>query len=519
MDDRPTLLADVVETSAAVAGTTARNAKRDALASLLARVRPDEVPVTVALLTGVPLQGRFGVGWRTLRAAEAAPAPHPVLTVDELDRALSVLAGLSGPGSTNERRRLVGDVLSRATTDEQRFLWALLSGELRQGALAGVMLEAIARAAQVPAPAVRRATMLGGDLSTVAAIALRRGADGLAEVRLEVGRPLQPMLASTAGSASEAVEEVGDAIVDWKLDGIRIQVHRRADEVRIWTRNLNEITDRLPEVVARVRAMPATALVLDGEALVVDGERRPVMFQDTASRVGTDGVEGGAVAAVTPWFFDLLHHDGVDLVDEPLVVRRTRLVGVAEDSVVPHSRTGDPEEAGAMLAQALDAGHEGVVIKGASAPYAAGRRGKAWRKVKPVHTLDLVVLAAEWGHGRRTRWLSNLHLGARADDDAAADTGFVMVGKTFKGLSDEILTWQTEALGALATGEPHPEGDHVVAVRPELVVEVAVDGVQRSTRYAGGVALRFARVVRYRPDKASGDADTIASVRALGSHP
>lgn len=518
VDDRPTLLADVVATSAAVAGTTARNAKRDALAALLARLRPDEVPATVSLLTGVPVQGRFGVGWRTLRSAEQEPAAEPSMAVLDLDRMLTALARLAGPGSAGQRRRLVGELLGRATLDEQRFLFSLLTGELRQGASKGVVLDAVAVAAEVPAVSVRRAAMLGGDLPTVAAIALSGGADGLAAVRLEVGRPLQPMLASTAGSAAEAVTDIGDAIVDWKLDGIRIQVHRRDDEVRIWTRNLNEITDRLPEVVARVRAMPASTLVLDGEALVVDDERRPVMFQDTASRVGADGVGGDAVAAVTPWFFDLLHHDGVDLVDEPLAGRRTRLVGVAGDSVVPHVRTHESEPAEAVLADALDAGHEGVVIKGASAPYAAGRRGKAWRKVKPVHTLDLVVLAAEWGHGRRTGWLSNLHLGARATEGDSSDR-FVMVGKTFKGLSDEILTWQTEALGALATGEPHPEGDHVVAVRPELVVEVAVDGVQRSTRYAGGVALRFARVVRYRPDKASGDADTIASVRALGSHP
>jgi DNA ligase-1 len=517
--DDPTPFSDLVATSAAVAGTSSRTAKRDALAGLLASLAPDEVAVAVGFLIGLPLQGRIGVGWRTLQAAEQPPAAEPSLTILEVDATLTALAGLGGPGSAGERKRLLTELMARATADEARFLFGLVGGELRQGALAGVMADAVARAADVPATVVRRAAMLGGDLPAIATIALTEGAEGLAAVGLELGRPVQPMLASTAASVSEAVEDLGDAVVDWKLDGIRIQVHKAGEEVRVWTRNLNEITGRLPEVVDLERALPADRLVLDGEALVVDDALRPVLFQDTASRIGAEGSD--APVAVRPWFFDVLHRDGVDLIDHPLHERRAALAEVAGDWQIPGTRTGDPADADAVLDDALAAGHEGVVVKGAATPYEAGRRGKAWRKVKPVHTLDLVVLAAEWGHGRRRGWLSNLHLGARTDE------GFTMVGKTFKGMTDELLRWQTEALQAIATGDARtPEaapgepasgpGQHVVHVRPEMVVEIAVDGVQRSTRYAGGVALRFARVVRYRPDKTPAEADTLATVRALG---
>lgn len=513
MTDDATPFAAVVATSAAVAGTTKRTAKRDAIAALLAELAPAEVAVAVGFLVGVPLQGRIGVGWRTLQAAEQPPASTPSLTVLEVDGVLAALTGLSGPGSAGTRRRLLADLLGRATAEEARFLFGLLGGELRQGALAGVMADAVARAADVPATVVRRAAMLGGDLPAIAQVALTAGADGLAAIGLELGRPVQPMLASTAASVAAAVEDLGDAVVDWKLDGIRIQVHRRGEEVGVWTRNLNDITGRLPEVVALVRALPAEQLVLDGEALVVDDALRPVLFQDTASRIGADGAE--APVAVRPWFFDILHRDGVDLIDAPLHERRAALAEVAGEWQIPGTRTSDPEDAAAVLDDALAAGHEGVVVKGAASPYEAGRRGKAWRKVKPVHTLDLVVLAAEWGHGRRRGWLSNLHLGARTDD-GSPEPGFTMVGKTFKGMTDELLAWQTEALQAIATGDTRTDEAHVVHVRPEMVVEIALDGVQRSTRYAGGVALRFARVVRYRPDKAPAEADTLSTVRALG---
>ena len=514
MDDRPTLAA-LVATSQAVAASSGRGAKRDAIADLLGDLPPEEVALAAGFLTGEPRQGRIGVGWRTLQGVDATSASEPTLSLTEVDAAFDALAGLEGPGSGGRRRDLLADLLGRATPEETTFLTRLLGGELRQGALAGVMTDAVARAAEVPVTAVRRAAMFGGDLPTIAALALAEGPAGLDRIGLEVGRPVQPMLASTAGSVAEAVEALDRAVVEWKLDGIRIQVHRRGDEVRIWTRNLNEITGRLPEVAALVRALPATDLVLDGEALVVDESERPVLFQDTASRVSADEGGGGGEVAVRPWFFDLLHLDGRDLVDEPLATRRAELARVAGALQVPGSlaAAGDGED---VLDASLDAGHEGVVVKDAASPYQAGRRGKAWRKVKPVHTLDLVVLAAEWGHGRRRGWLSNLHLGARAGGD---EDELVMVGKTFKGLTDELLTWQTEALQARAEREEPWGGPRtgVLHVRPDLVVEVAVDGVQRSTRYPGGVALRFARVVRYRPDKSPADADTIDGVRALGS--
>jgi DNA ligase 1 len=367
----------------------------------------------------------------------------------------------------------------------------------------------VAKASDLPATLVRRAVMLGGRLDVVARLALTEGRAGLEAVGLEVGRPVQPMLASTAASAAGAVTAIGESSVEWKLDGIRLQAHRDGDDVRLWTRNLNDITARLPEVVEVVRSLPARRLVLDGEALVVDAGGRPVMFQDTAGRVGA---EGDRAEAVLPHFFDVLHVDGTDLVDEPLSARRAELERVVGDWRIPGTVTTDPEAAEAVLADALAAGHEGVVVKDVSSAYLAGRRGKAWRKVKPVHTLDLVVLAVEWGSGRRTGWLSNLHLGARAEDG----DDFVMVGKTFKGLTDELLRWQTDRFLGLAVREEswgRPQSG-VVWVRPEQVVEVALDGVQRSTRYPGGVALRFARVVRYREDKDPTAADTLATVRA-----
>jgi DNA ligase-1 len=510
------LLADLVAASAAVAAASARNAKRDALADVLRRAAaddPDQVPAVVGFLTGEPRQGRIGVGWRTLAAArpDAGHAAAPSLTVAELDGALDQLAGLSGSGSGTARIERVGDLLARATEAEASFLARLLGGELRQGALDGVMTDAVAVASGIPATVVRRAVMLGGRLDVVARVALAEGRPGLEAIGLVVGRPVQPMLASTAASATEAVAAMGLASVEWKLDGIRIQAHRDGDDVALYTRNLNDITARLPEVVDVVRSLPVASAVLDGEVLVVDAASgRPVAFQDTAARVGADAVR---TEVVQPSFFDVLHLDGRDLLDEPLVDRRRALAEVAGRWRIPGTVTDDPAAAEAVLASALAAGHEGVVVKGADTPYEAGRRGKGWRKVKPVHTLDLVVLAAEWGHGRRRGWLSNLHLGARADDGS----GFVMVGKTFKGLTDELLRWQTERFLSLAEREEPWGGPQtgVVWLRPEQVVEIALDGVQRSTRYPGGVALRFARVVRYRDDKPPAEADTLAAVAAM----
>jgi DNA ligase-1 len=517
------LFAEVVATSAAVSASAGRSAKTDALAALLLRLTPDEVEVAVGFLTGEPRQGRIGVGWRTLDAAArgVVAAPVATLTVSGVDDALDTLDGLAGPGSAAARSGVLTDLFGRATAEEASFLVRLLTGELRQGALAGVMADAVARASGVPATVVRRAMMLGGRLDVTARIALAEGRVGLEAVGLEVGRPVQPMLAATASSPTAAVDDLGEASVEWKLDGIRIQAHRSGSDVAVFTRNLNDITGRLPEVVRAVRSLPVDEVVLDGEALVVDDAGRPVAFQDTAARVSAAEAR---LEVVRPYFFDVLHRDGADLLDRPLAERLAALGEVAGPWRIPGTLTADAATAERVLADALAAGHEGVVAKGAGSSYEAGRRGKAWRKVKPVHTLDLVVLAAEWGHGRRTGWLSNLHLGARADD--VLDR-FVMVGKTFKGLTDDLLRWQTgrflhlavdegaanAASQVLTAGGPGPFG--VVAVRPEQVVEIAVDGVQRSTRYPGGVALRFARVIRYRDDKTAAQADTISAVRSL----
>lgn len=503
------LFAEVVATSAAVASTSARTAKRDLLAEALRSAGPGEAEIVVGFLVGEPRQGRIGVGWRTIASVDASSAALATLSVRDVDRALSQLAGLRGPGSAGARRSLLAELLGRATEQERQFLTLLLSGEVRHGALAGVMTDAVAAAAQVPAPIVRRAVMLGGRLDTVATIALSAGRDGLERIGLELGRPLQPMLASTADSVADAVEALGRVSVEWKLDGIRIQVHRDGDDVRVWTRNLNEITERLPEVVEVVAALPSRRVALDGEALGMDAEGRPRLFQDTVS-----GDHGG----LRPFFFDVLHLDGDDLIDLPLEQRLDELERVAGAWRIPSTRTDDVAAAQQVLADALSAGHEGVMIKAADSRYEAGRRGTSWRKVKPVHTVDLVVLAAEWGHGRRTGWLSNLHLGARSDDDGS----FVMVGKTFKGMTDETLRWQTARLLELAGDGAHPEdrpaaeeAGVVLRVPPVLVAEIAIDGVQRSTRYPGGVALRFARLVRHREDKGPDDVDRISTLRAL----
>ena len=497
------LLAELVAASRVVAGTPARSAKVAALADVLARLEPDEVEPAVAFLAGEPRQGKVGVGWASLAAVAAVPAPVPTLTVADLDHALSDLQAIAGPGSSAARHQRLEALLGSATADEADLVRRLLLGELRQGALEGVMVDAVARAAGVAPGAVRRAVMLAGQLPRVARLALTGGDAALAGVGLEVLRPVQPMLASTAADVAGALAALGRSSVEWKLDGARIQAHRAGEEVRLFTRSLNEVTERLPEVVGLVRSLPAGQVVLDGEVVGVGGDDRPELFQDTMSRFGR---HGGAGAGLGVWFFDCLHVDGSDLLDRPLVERLEALAGLAGPWQVPSIVTSDPAEAGAFLGAAVAAGHEGVMVKAAGSRYEAGRRGQAWRKVKPVTTLDLVVLGAEWGHGRRQGWLSNLHLGARQPEG-----GYAMVGKTFKGLTDELLAWQTQRLLALQVARR----GIVVDVRPELVVEVAVDGVQASRRYPGGVALRFARVRRYRPDKSPHEADTIDAVRAL----
>ncbi|GAY13136.1 ATP-dependent DNA ligase [Pseudonocardia sp. N23] len=506
------LLAEVVTTSAAVAATRSRKEKAAAIAALLrAAHAAGVVEQAASWLSGEARQGRIGTGWRTLQAAATDPADAPSLTVAEVDATFTELAATAGAGSARRRKELLGGLFGAATEAEQAFLARLVGGELRHGALEGVMLDAIAVAAEVPLATVRRSFMLSGRLPDTAATALTGGAEALDAVALTVGVPVRPMLASPGDSLDAALGSLGaDVTVEFKLDGARIQVHRDGDEVRVWTRSLREITAAVPELAEQVRALPCRTAVLDGETLAVDDDGRPRAFQDTMSRFGSGG--GEDTALLSPFFFDLLHLDGTDLLDAPLEQRLDALAGLLAAPAqahlrMPGVRRPDPDAAAQVLDDALTAGHEGVVVKALSASYAAGRRGKAWQKVKPVHTLDLVVLGAEWGYGRRTGSLSNIHLGARDPDGGDP----IMVGKTFKGMTDELLAWQTETF----PGYAREEDGHAVLLRPELVVEIALDGAQRSVRYPGGVALRFARVLRYRPDKSAADADTIDAVRAL----
>ena len=499
------LLHDLVETSVTVGATPARLGKVGALAAALRRLSADEVEAGVAYLSGELRQRQIGVGWAALSALPA-PAAEPSLTIAELDEALGRIGALAGPGSQSARRAALAALFVRATEPEQRFLRALLSGELRQGALAGVMVDAVAKASGTPVRDVRRALMLRGDLKAVAAVALSEGAAGLAGIGLVVGRPVHPMLAKPAADVAEALERMHPAAVEFKLDGVRVQVHRSDGDVAVFSRTLDDVTARVPEVVEAALALPARTAVLDGEAIALRPDGRPHPFQVTSGRLATAGPSASEVP-LTALFFDVLHAEGEDVLDLPGAERFARLAElVPEAGRVPRSVAEDAPAAAAVLDEALARGHEGVVIKSLEAPYEAGRRGTSWLKVKPVHTLDLVVLAAEWGHGRRRGRLSNLHLGARAPDR----DGFVMLGKTFKGLTDEMLAWQTERLLELATDR----SGHVVRVRPELVVEVAFDGIQTSPRYPGGVALRFARVLRHRPDKRAEDADTLDAVLA-----
>jgi DNA ligase-1 len=501
--------ARLVSVSQQVGATRARTTKRALIAGLLAQTPTDEVETVTSYLSGALRQRRTGLGWRGL-ADLPEPAADPSVSVAEVHEAMERISGLSGEGSGTARRAAVAELFGRLTAEEQHYLRGLVTGEVRQGALDSIVLDAIAEAAGVPATAVRRAAMFSALTGPIAVAALDGGAEALAAFDLEVGRPIRPMLASSAADVPAGVEKVaagGPLVVDTKLDGIRIQVHRRADEVLVFTRSLEEIGGRLPDVVAATRALPGGDLVLDGEAITLADDGTPRPFQETASRTAA----AGRTDRVHPFFFDLLAHDGTSLVQEPAAVRLARL-----DAVVPASlrtarlETGDPEAVAGFFTDAVAGGQEGVILKRLDAPYEAGRRGSAWVKVKPRHTLDLVVLAVEWGSGRRRGLLSNIWLGAR-NGEAAPDQHWVMLGKTFKGMTDEMLAWQTERFLSLETGRD----GHVVHVRPEQVVEIAFDGLQRSTRYPGGLALRFARVLRYRDDKTADEADTIETVRAL----
>jgi len=503
-------LREVVETSAAVAATRSRTAKIETIAGCLARMTTAELPAGAAFLAGEPRQRRLGVGWASLREVPPAAA-EPVLTVSDVDAAFEWLAALAGSGSQTARAAALETLLAAATAAEQRYLRGLIVGDLRQGALQSIVTDAVARAAGVPVADARRALMLLGDAGELAQIALTAGVAGLRAVHLEVGRPIHPMLAGSAPDLTTAMEKTGPSALEWKLDGARIQVHRSGTDVGVYTRSLDDVTARVPEVVEAVLALSSSRLVLDGEAIALRDDGRPQPFQVTGSRFGSsrDVADLRRTTPLTPFIFDVLHADGEDLLDLPGTERADRLAALLPEPMrVPRTVPSSADDAADFQRDALARGHEGVLVKALAAPYAAGRRGAGWIKVKPRHTLDLVVLAAEWGHGRRQGWLSNLHLGARADDG----TGFVMLGKTFKGLTDALLTWQTERLLELETSR----SGITVFVHPELVVEIAFDGLQRSTRYPGGVALRFARVLRYRDDKRADEADTLATVLALG---
>ena len=506
------LLSEMADASEAVAGTSSRLAKVEVLARALHDAGPAEVTIAVAYLSGELPQRQIGVGWATLRDA-APPAGAPSLTLADVDAAFTAIGSVSGKGSVAARKELVDGLFGRATAREQSFLLRLLSGELHQGALEGAMADAIARAAQVPGPAVRRALMLCGSMGMVAETALAEGSAGLGKFGLQVGRPIGPMLASSAATIADALARISPAAVEWKMDGIRVQVHISGGRARLFTRTLDEITDRMPEVTEILAGLPVRDAVLDGEVIALREDGRPHPFQVTASRTARRAGEAAAGATgLSVFMFDIVHLDGEDLIDRPGGERFAALARVVPGQLrMPRVVTRSVQEATAFFDDSLAHGHEGVVVKSLDTPYTAGRRGAGWIKVKPRHTLDLVILAAEWGHGRRRGWLSNLHLGAR--DPATG--GFIMLGKTFKGLTDEMLAWQTGRLLALEDRRD----DYTVYVRPELVAEIAFDGVQRSPRYPGGLALRFARVLRYREDKSAAEADTIEAVRATQPAP
>jgi DNA ligase-1 len=505
------LFAAVVDTSRRVSETSRRLEKIDLLAALLRQLDPEEVEIVVAFLSGYTRQGRIGIGYATLRAAASEVAEASALQIHELDRALTELAAVEGVGSEGRRRELLHGLLARATAPEQQFLGALLLGEIRQGALEGIMVEALAKASGIASAEVRRAVMMAGDIVRVARTALESGAEGLARYDIQLFRPVQPMLAQTSEDVEEALDELGEAALEYKVDGARVQVHRSGDEVRIFSRALNNVTAAVPEIVEAVLALPASDLILDGEVISLTPEGRPQPFQVTARRFNRklDLDRMRVELPLSPFWFDLVYLNGQSLLDEAQSRRFGALTEISPPAaLIPHTLTADAERAAEFVHQALAHGHEGVMAKSAASPYAAGARGQSWLKIKRPHTLDLVILAAEWGSGRRKGWLSNLHLGARDTGKG----GFAMLGKTFKGLTDEMLAWQTEQFLKEEVGRDA----HTVYVAPKFVAEIAFNDIQISPRYASGLALRFARVKRYRVDKRVEDADTLETVRALG---
>ncbi|MBV8553766.1 MAG: ATP-dependent DNA ligase [Acidobacteriaceae bacterium] len=504
------LLADVVQTSRRIAATSKRLEKIGLLASLLKQLRPEEVEIAVAYLSGAARQGRIGIGYASLQGAATTPADQPNLELLDLDRTLDHIAAVQGSGSEQNKRQLLSNLFRRATREEQEWITRLLIGEIRQGALEGIMLDALAKASDIPASRIRRAAMMGGGSAAIAHAALEKGEAGLAQFDVQLFRPVQPMLAQTAEDISEALDELGDAAIEYKFDGARIQAHKSGDQVTLYSRGANDVTAAVPEVAEAVRALPAGNLILDGEVLSLTPEGRPQPFQVSMRRFGRklDVDQLLAELPMTPFWFDLLYLDGSSLIDEPQARRFDQLTRlVRPENVVPHLATADPGRAAYFLQQALSEGHEGVMAKSRSAGYAAGARGQSWLKVKQARTLDLVILAAEWGNGRRQGWLSNLHLGA----PDTVQGGFAMLGKTFKGLTDEMLAWQTQELLKLEIARDR----YTVYVEPKLVVEIAFNEIQVSPRYESGLALRFARVKRYRTDKTAAEADTFETVQRL----
>ena len=503
------LLANVVETSQQVANASRRLAKIELLAALIRSAQPEEAEIVVSFLSGATRQGRIGTGYAALRERTAPTAVQPGLTVLEVDRSLEALAAVKGSGSERRRRELLDTLFCRATQAEQSFLTRLMLGELRQGALEGIVVEAIAKATGVRSDRIRRAVMMAGNAGKVGRAAIEGGDAALSQYDVQLFRPIQPMLAQSSETVEAAIEELGEAALEFKFDGARVQVHRADDDVRIFTRSLNDVTPAAPEIVELARSLPAREFILDGEVICLTPGGAPHPFQITMRRFGRklDVERLRAELPLTPFWFDLVYLDGGSLVDEPQSRRFAALSQLASATLAPHMVTADPLRADEFLRQALDRGHEGIMAKSRNATYAAGSRGQGWLKIKKAHTLDLVILAAEWGNGRRQGWLSNLHLGARDPENG----GYAMLGKTFKGMTDEMLEWQTKELLAR---EVSRDG-HIVYVRPELVVEIAFNDVQHSPHYPGGMALRFARVKGYRPDKSAAEADTIDAVRAF----
>lgn len=504
------LLAKVVETSRLIGATSKRLEKTELLAQLLRQLAPEEAEIVVAFLSGATRQGRIGVGYATLRAAIVPAAAEPTLQITGVDRALSDFAEVRGTGAEARRRDVLILLMSRATGAEQDFLSRLLTGELRQGALEGIMLDGLAKAAGLPADRVRRAAMMAGGIPTLARSVLEFGAAGLDNFELQLFRPAQPMLAQSAEDVNDAVTELGEAALEYKFDGARVQVHKSGDQVAVYSRNMNDVSAAIPEVVAAVRSLPAHDLILDGEVLSLDANGRPQPFQVSMRRFGRKiNVEAlMSELPMTPFWFDLLYLNGGPALDEPQSRRFAELSQLAPAAhVVPHLTTGDPEQAEDFLHAALQAGHEGIMAKSLNAPYAAGARGQSWLKIKRARTLDLVILAAEWGSGRRQGFLSNLHLGARDTENG----GYAMLGKTFKGLTDEMLAWQTVELQKIEIGRDR----WTIHVQPKIVVEIAFNEIQVSTKYKSGLALRFARVKRYRTDKTAADSDTFQTVKHL----